>query len=184
MFVFLCLARLPAPLLSLSLSLSLSQPFRWQPHAHVHTRCLAFWMSSLLLWTTPHVVKWHGPPPLVACLIVYMEPNFMPSPHPHPSADASFFPCLHPPYCSLIYLFLSVLPTSLYSLPPPYFHQCCCFFSLLLSSFALSLSLSLSLCVYALCARQPVRVFYCSSSSSPSWLRLVLWCQQPRAVLG
>lgn len=41
-----------------------------------------------------------------------------------------------------------------------------------------------SLPPYVLCARQPVRVCYCSSSSSPSWLRLALWCQQHRAVSG
>ncbi len=165
--------------LSLSLSLSLSlflmlflsafQMRATRPRSH--TCCLAFWMSSLLLWTAPRVVEWHGPPPLVAWLIVYMEPNFMPSLHPHSYSDSSsesFFPSLFtssslfiPPLLILLHPLISTNAVASFH---PYFPP--------------------SLCVYVLCARQPVRVCYCSSSSSPSWLRLVLWCQQPRAVLA
>lgn len=59
----------------------------------------------------------------------------------------------------------------------------------------LLLSVSIAVCViflsvflssHVLCAWQPARACYCDSFSSPSWLRLVPWCQQPRVglVLG
>lgn len=66
MFVFLCLVRLHAIIHPSTPSrfLSVFQMRATRPHSH--TCCLAFWMSSLLLWTAPRVVKWHGPPSLVA----------------------------------------------------------------------------------------------------------------------
>lgn len=59
----------------------------------------------------------------------------------------------------------------------------------------LPLSVSVAVCViflsvflpsHVLCAWQPARACYCDSFSSPSWLRLAPWCQQPRVglVLG
>lgn len=56
----------------------------------------------------------------------------------------------------------------------------------------LLLSVSVAVCVIFLsvflsspvfCAWQPARACYCDSFSSPSWLRLVPWCQQPRVGL-
>lgn len=46
--------------------------------------------------------------------------------------------------------------------------------------------LSVFLSSHVLCAWQPARACYCDSFSSPSWLRLVPWCHQPRVglVLG
>ena len=94
-------------------------------------------MSSLLLWTTPRVVEWRSPPPLVAWLIVYVVPNFI-----CPSLSSSFLLSVFLSFC--LSMSLSSSHLSFFSPPPPYFHQCCCLFSLVFSSL-----IFLSLC--ALC---------------------------------
>lgn len=104
-----------------------------------------------------------------------------PSPlHPHPFSDASFLPCLHP---SFFLSFLFILPLFILLHPLISTNAVASFHPYFPSSLSLTPP-SLSPSVFVLCALQPVKVCYCSSSSSPSWLRLVLWCQQPRAVPG
>lgn len=79
----------------------------------------------------------------------------------------------------LVYILFRAAPVCLcvcsshsHSPTPTSFPQCCClcYISVFLSS-------------HVLFAWQPARTCYCDSSSSPSWLRLVPWCQQPRAEL-
>lgn len=72
-------------------------------------------------------------------------------------------------------VFVSVHPTFILQHP---------LFSVIVAVCVIFLSVFLSSRV--LCAWQPARACYCGSFSSPSWLRLVPWCQQPRVglVLG
>lgn len=139
-------------------SLSFSQPFKWEPHAHIHTHVV--WLSE---WAHCCFVLLHVlSSDMVHWLIVCLDPNFMPPPHP---SNDSFLPCFYPSLCSsypafFLSFFLFIPPLLIFQRP-------------LISTNAVA-SCHPNFPPYVLCARQPVRVCYCSSSSSPSWLRLVL----------
>lgn len=84
-----------------------------------------------------------------------------------------FLSCWHPPHCCL--LCLSIFSSHHSSFPnTPLFPPMLSLLFTLTFLLPLPLSLSVSLSFHVLCSSQPVRVFYCSTSSSPSWLRLAL----------
>lgn len=122
---------------------------------------------------------WCALPAPSARAIVYIEANFI-----SPPPSSSLLLCLHPP---LYHSSLSVHP----SLPPsphaPWFPpmSSLLFALTFLPLFSFFLRLPVCLPLFTLrCARQPVRVFYCSSSFSPSSRRPAPWCRQRRAVLA
>lgn len=148
-------------------SLYFPEHFRWESHSSTSTLVLFFLNDFIVVDSSMGCAQCTSS----AWLTVYMFESSLSFILPLPilffflplvkSTWSYFFP--------LSFLFILFSPYC----PPPTFST---------NTVAHSTLLVLPLCMYVLGAWQPVKVCCCSSSSSPSWLRLVLWCQQPRAA--